>query len=62
MFVIDSRDTLMFARERAVRLRADAGPDRVRRVSWKRRTLGPWLRRHGCCSHIDAAPLAHHSA
>lgn len=60
MFVIDSRDTLSFARERAVRLKYDAAPDLGRRASWKRRS--PWLRRHACRCSIDTAPLAHHSA
>jgi len=62
MLVIDSRDTLSFARERAVRLKDDASPDLGRRASWKQRSLVLWLRRHACCCNIDTAPLAHHSA
>jgi hypothetical protein len=62
MFVIDSLDTLSFAREHAVRLTDDAASDRSRRTSWKRRSLVVWLRRHACRCTIDTAPLAHHSA
>ena len=62
MFVIDSRDTLSFAREHAVRLKDDAASDLNSRASWKRRSLVPWLRRHACRCNIDTAPLAHHSA
>ena len=59
MFVIDSRDSLIFAREHAVRLRYDAASAVTRRASPKRHPVGLWLRRHACrCS----APLAHHSA
>jgi len=59
MFVIDSRDTLSFAREHAVRLKGDAAPDLSARASWKRRSLVSWLRRHACRCKIDTAPLAH---
>ena len=62
MLVIDSRDTLSFAREHAVRLKDDAGSDLERRAPWQRRSLVPWLRRHACRGNIDTAPLAHHSA
>jgi hypothetical protein len=62
MSVIDSRDTLDFAHQHAVRLKADAASDRNRRASWKRRSLVRWLRRHACRCHIDTAPAAHHSA
>jgi hypothetical protein len=62
MFVIDSRDTLSFAREHAGRLKDDAASDRTRRASWKRHSLVAWLRRHACRCNIEAAPLAHHSA
>jgi hypothetical protein len=62
MFVIDSRDTLSFAREHAVRLRNDATSDLTRRASWKRRSVGPRLRGHACRCNIDTAPLAHPSA
>jgi len=56
MFVIDSRDTLSFARERAERLRTDAAP------RGKKRSPVAWLRRHACRCKIESAPLAHHSA
>jgi hypothetical protein len=56
MFVIDSRDTLSFARERAVRLRADAAPRRTRRSPIA------WLRSHACRCHVETAPLAHRPA
>ena len=62
MYVIDSRDTLSFARERAVRLQRGAASTLARRASWKRRSLGPWLRRHACRCTVDPAPLAHRSA
>jgi len=60
MFVIDSRDTLSFAREHAARLRDDAASGRRR--SWKRHSPVLWLRRHACRCQIETAPLAHHSA
>jgi len=61
MFAIDSRDTLHFAREHAVRLN-DVASHRKRRASWKRRSLVAWLRRHVCRFNIDTAPVAHHPA
>ena len=48
MFVIDSRDTLSFAREHAARLRDDAARTRSGRTTWKRHSLVQWLRRHAC--------------
>jgi hypothetical protein len=60
MYVIDSRDTLSFAREHAARLKDDAPWDQG--ISARRRTLATWLRRHGCRCKIETAPLAHHSA
>jgi hypothetical protein len=56
MFVIDSRDTLSFARERAARLGED--------VARKSRSRSPssWLRRHACRCRIEIAPLAHRPA
>ena len=60
MYVIDSRDILSFAREHAARLKDDVPADR--HMSWKRRSLAPWLRRHVCRCQIETAPLAHHSA
>ena len=62
MLVIDSRDTLNFAREHAVRLKDDAASDLERRASSKRSRLVLWLRRHACRCDIDTAPLVHHSA
>ncbi len=62
MFLIDSRDTLSFAREHACRLHGDAASDSARRASWKKRSHAAWLRRHACRCHIDAAPLAHRPA
>jgi hypothetical protein len=62
MYVIDSRDTLSFAREHAVRLKDDAASHRSGRASWKRHSLVRWLRRHACLCSIDTAPLAQHSA
>jgi hypothetical protein len=62
MFLIDSRDTLSFAHEHARRLHGDAASDLTRRASWKRRSLGSWLRRHACRCNIDTAPLAHRPA
>ncbi len=62
MFVIDSRDTLSFAREHAARLKDDAASDRSGRTTWKRHSLVAWLRRHACRCTIDTAPLAQHSA
>jgi hypothetical protein len=59
MFFIDSRDSLSFACEHATRLRGDAEPDLTWHAASKRRSLGPWLRRHACRCRIDAAPLAH---
>jgi hypothetical protein len=56
MYVIDSRDTINFAREHAKRLREDAAPDR------KRRSPVAWLRRHTCRCKVEAAPLAHRPA
>jgi hypothetical protein len=60
MFLIDSRDTLSFAREHAARLKDDVAS--ARRMSWRRRSLAPWLRRHACRCKIETAPLAHRSA
>jgi hypothetical protein len=60
MYVIDSRDTLSFAREHAARLKDDVSSDPRR--SWRRHPLAPWLRRHVCRCKIETAPLAHHSA
>jgi hypothetical protein len=59
MFLIDSRDTLSFACEHALRLRDDAALDLTRRAAWKNGSLVPWLRRHACRCQIDTAPLAH---
>jgi hypothetical protein len=61
MFVIDSRDTLSFAREHVARLKGDAAPDFRPRASWKRHSLVSWLRRHAC-RYNNTAPLAHPSA
>jgi hypothetical protein len=61
MFVIDSRDTLSFARDHAVRLNDDAASD-LSHAFWKRRSLVQSLRRHARRCNIDTAPLAHHSA
>jgi hypothetical protein len=57
MFLIDSRDTLSFAREHASRLRDDIAL--TRRAAGERRSLVPWLGRHACRCQIDTAPLAH---
>jgi hypothetical protein len=62
MFLIDSRDTLSFAREHALRLRDDAALDLTRRAAWKHGSLVPWLRRHVRRCQIDTAPLAHRPA
>jgi hypothetical protein len=56
MFLIDARDTLVFAKEQASRLRDEAAADRTRH---SRRSLVHWLRRHACHCRVDAAPLAH---
>jgi len=60
MYLIDSRDTLSFAREHASRLRDDTAL--VRRAPGKRRSLVQWIRRHACRCPIDTAPLAHRPA
>jgi hypothetical protein len=62
MFVIDSRDTLSFAREHVARLKGAEASDLKHRVSWKQRSRVSWLRRHACRCNIETAPLAHHSA
>ena len=60
MNLIDSRDTLSFAREHASRLRDHAAL--TRRATGKRRSPVQWLRRHACRCQIDTAPLAHRPA
>jgi len=56
MFIIDSRDTLSFARERAERLRTDAA------LRGKKRSPVAWLRSRVCRCRIETAPLAHRPA
>ena len=58
MFVIDSRDTLSFAREHARRLGDDAAGAQTR----KRRSLVTWLRRHACRCRVDRTPLVQRPA
>ena len=60
MYLIDSRDTLSFAREHASRLRDDNAL--IRRAAGKRRFRVQWIRRHACRCQIDTAPLAHRPA
>jgi hypothetical protein len=60
MYVIDSRDTLSFAREHAAWLKDEVSPDR--RAPSRQRSLATWLRRHACRCKIETAPLAHRSA
>jgi hypothetical protein len=62
MFVIDSRDTLIFAREHISRLRDEFAADRLRRASSRRHPLVTSLRRQVRRSRIDPAPLAHRPA
>ena len=60
MYVIDSLDTLSFAREHAARLEDEVSPHRS--TLWRRPSLATWLRRHVCRCNIETAPLAHRSA
>lgn len=60
IFIIDSRDGLVFAHERARRLRDEAAADRLRRAPRTQRSLSASLR--GLACHIDSAPLAHRPA
>jgi hypothetical protein len=60
MYVIDSRDTLSFAREHAAHLKDEVSPDRS--TLWRQRSLATWLRRHACRREIETAPLAHRAA
>ena len=61
MYLIDSRDTLSFAREHASRLRDDAALTRARSRE-AALARAQWLRRHACRCQIDTAPLAHRPA
>jgi hypothetical protein len=56
MIISDPQDTLLIARERANRLRAEAAAERFRAHSPKRRALAAGLRR--AANRLDPAPLA----
>jgi hypothetical protein len=59
MIIINSRDTLVFARERARRLLDEAAADHLRRAASRRRTFGASIRHTVRRWRLDAASIAH---